>query len=63
MNGKRDLLNPKVYGAEPNLLNSIASEYFFLHESNPKYEYEKLSTGQKDVVKKMNELYEENTGM
>jgi len=63
MNGKNDLLNPKVYGVESNLLSSIATEYFFLHEANPKYEYEKLQTGEKDVVKKMNELYVESSEM
>ena len=61
MNGKNDLLNPKIYGAEPNLLNSIAQEYFFLEEVNPNFDYEKLASGQYDVVKKMNDLFNEKS--
>lgn len=60
MNGKSDLLNPKVYGVEPNFLRSIASELFFLEEENSKYKYDKLSSGQSDVVKKFNELFKED---
>ena len=53
LNAKNDLINPKIYGVEENLLDAISSE-FYLDHVNPDYKYESLNTGQKNIIKAMN---------
>jgi len=60
MNIKGDSIKPDIYGIDEHLLDSISSELYFPTSENSNYNYEKLSTGQKNAVKTIFEITNKN---
>ena len=59
-NAKGDSVLPKIFGVDEHLLESISSELYFPVKENSNFNYDAISSGQKNAAKTMFELSNKN---